>query len=953
LNLIKSHRFIRSFRFKLLALFIGVSGFQHLTPPVNELAVAESQIKDATALMEKEKYEAAIPVLKEAISVFEKVKDGERYLAACRKLDDCFYSSGLYEESIAFFTNALKSAASFHNEPQLKARFFFIIGYTYNDLRKDNKAIGIYTQGLPFAEAARDTGLLTTYYYNLGRLYWETGNHDDGLVLQLKALAFFQQMGRVEHIPTLLYYIGDSYRTMDNPIAFDYFRQSIALNRLDPQAWIQFSKAYEEFGKPDSALIVLNQVLPLLQDHEEKADAFYQFARIYKDVPDLEKANRYIEKALYHGQEGYGESDIQFARINALAGKIYLASKNPDDALTWFHQNLLRQSNGVPEDLDITKNPELGQLSPGSFWVLSSLDGKGEAFYQKYLQTKDSKNLEYALAAFDSALTYGENMRLSYGHESSKTDLYEYLNPAVSGGIEAAMAMAAATGNPIWHEKAFAFAERVKAAVMAEALYDKSIKHLAGIEDSVLEMERLWEDSVVTLEMLAYEEPENPSHRDALTDAYMELTRVKDQMGKTNPRYYALKYAFEKTADIRQIQKNLGDGDLLVEYFKGDSTLYTFALSKTELKAYATPATAVFDTTLGQFRRSISDWDYLLSDGAAAEQDFLASAPKLYEWLLAKPLSEFKATRLIIVPDGALGLLSFNALLTKPHTGSWTDLNLPYLLHEFSISYAWSAGAIRPHREAGAEMRNNFGGFGTRYEQEDTLTAPIAMRRALGPLRFAPEEVKTAGELLGGQYWLNAAATKDNFLAHALDCGILHIATHGILDDDNPMRSYLAFDKTNAAAENRLFASELYTLELHAALVVLSACNTGSGKIAGGEGNMSIARAFAYAGCPTLVSNLWSANDQASAMLMAHFYKVLKTGVPVDEALNQATRQYLKETTAASAIPAYWANLVVIGQCDPLFGPSALWWKIAAGLLLGAGFLYLLYRRNIIPFLAR
>jgi len=227
------------------------------------------------------------------------------------------------------------------------------------------------------------------------------------------------------------------------------------------------------------------------------------------------------------------------------------------------------------------------------------------------------------------------------------------------------------------------------------------------------------------------------------------------------------------------------------------------------------------------------------------------------------------------------------------------------------------------------------------------------MRRALGPLRFAPEEVKTAGELLGGQYWLNAAATKDNFLAHALDCGILHIATHGILDDDNPMRSYLAFDKTNAAAENRLFASELYTLELHAALVVLSACNTGSGKIAGGEGNMSIARAFAYAGCPTLVSNLWSANDQASAMLMAHFYKVLKTGVPVDEALNQATRQYLKETTAASAIPAYWANLVVIGQCDPLFGPSALWWKIAAGLLLGAGFLYLLYRRNIIPFLAR
>jgi len=940
---IKSNFFIKNHALKLLlALFLGVSSFQHLMP-VQDLATAKKRLTTAISLFENGKYDLAIPIFKEVIPAFEEAKDWVNWKKACIHLDGCFYDlDDGRTDGILFFNQTLKRVDGLENEMELKSLLLLILGDNYMLVGDHEFAVSAYEKGLILAEKLNKPDQLKGYYGNLGRIYWENGNHARALEYQLKSLQIARRGKDQNTIATLLSIIGDSYKSQGDSTCFQYFRESIAINPNDPQTWIQFSKAYQDFGKKDSAIIVLNQVLTLLQGDAEKADAYYQFARIYKDVPDLKKANIYIEKALYHGLEGYGESDIQYARINNLAGQIYLASNNPDKALTWFHKNLLLQSEGVSKGLDLTQNPTLDQLSPGSYWVLGSLDGKGEAFHQKYLKTKDKKNLEHAIAAFDLALSYGEQMRLSYGHESSKTDLYEYLNPAVEGGIKATMTMAALEpGNAGWQEKAFEFVERVKAAIMAEAMHNKDIKRLAGIEDSVLEQEHNLQERIAALEIQLQSEPDS-AYQDTLLETRLMLTKFESELEKNYPRYRDLKYGFQKTVDIAKIRQHLAENALLVEYFKGDSTLYTFALSKTAFKAYATPITADFDTTLAQYRRSVSDWGYIQDSGKLAEQDFLSAAPKLYEWLLAKPLSEFQAKSLVIVPDGALGLISFDALLTAPYQSDWTDLGMPYLIKKYPISYDWSAGAMVSQNREAPEVDYHFGGFGTQYDDDPK---PIAMRSDLGPLPNADDEVRDIDSLLNGKSWLNAAATKDRFLNDAPRCGILHIATHGILDEENPMQSHLVFNKTSDGADNRLFASELYTLDLHAQMAVLSACNTGSGKIAAGEGNMSIARAFAYAGCPTLVSNLWSANDLASAKLMTLFYKHLKAGVPVDEALRAAKLSYLETGPGAVSLPYYWASFIVVGEPAALFPPPFNWWWLAGGLLIGTGLLYFLYRR--------
>ncbi|NUO01201.1 MAG: CHAT domain-containing protein [Saprospiraceae bacterium] len=927
----------------LLALFIGVSSFQYLASDLSRMDAAECQVEDAVALMKTGAYEEALPLLKKALAIFEKTKADEQYLNACKKLEVCFYELKTPNgEIIRFFSDALKKIKGFKNEQVIKAFFYsYIASYYYFDNRE--LAIANYEEGLPIAESIKDTNLLSAYYSNLGRLYWDTGNHDRGLVLQLKAAHFFTLQKDSANLATVLYYIGDTYRNKKDFISLDYFRQSLGIDPLNPQAWIQYSKAYQDFGNLDSALIVLAEAKSLIgNDAIAKADFYYQYARLYKDKGNIPKAASTIEYALAFAKEGYDPDDVEFARIQNLAGKIYLASNNPDKALTWFHNNLLRQSKGASEDMDLTQNPALEQLSSGSYWVLGSLDGKGEAFYQKYLKTKDKKHLEYALAAFKLALSYGENMRLSYGHESSKTDLYEYLNPAVEGGIKAAMAMASETGNPTWHETAFAFAERVKAAVMAEALYGKDlIKQL--IPDSLLDQKNDLQERIAALEIQLQSEPDS-AYQDTLLETKLLLTKFENELETNYPRYKTLKYGFQKTVDLVKIREQLAEDALLVEYFKGDATLYTFALSKTTFKAYTTPITDDFEATLLQYRRALSDWHYIRDSGKLAEQDFITTAPKLYQWLLARPLAEFGAKSLVIVPDGALGLISFDALLTAPFQSDWTDPAIPYLIKKYPISYDWSAGAMVSRTRKAPQTEYHFGGFGTQYEDDPQ---PIAMRSDLGPLPNADDEVRDIDALLDGASWLNAEATKDRFLNYAPQCGILHIATHGILDEEDPMQSHLVFNKTGDGGENRLFASELYNMDLHAQMAVLSACNTASGKVAAGEGNMSIARAFAYAGCPTLVSNLWSANDLASAKLMALFYRHLKAGVPVDEALRAAKLSYLETEPGSVSLPYYWASFMVVGEPAALLFPSFNRWLLAGGLLLGVGLLYFLFKRFV------
>ena len=146
------------------------------------------------------------------------------------------------------------------------------------------------------------------------------------------------------------------------------------------------------------------------------------------------------------------------------------------------------------------------------------------------------------------------------------------------------------------------------------------------------------------------------------------------------------------------------------------------------------------------------------------------------------------------------------------------------------------------------------------------------------------------------------------------DYKIIHFATHGLLDEDVVGRSGLVLTLDNDSQEDGFFqVREIYNSRLNADLVVLSACQTGKGKLEKGEGVSGLSRAFLFAGAESVVVSLWNINDKSTALFMSHFYKYLVRGESKAEALRQAK---LKMIQSKYSHPYHWAAFVLVGDFD-------------------------------------
>ena len=142
---------------------------------------------------------------------------------------------------------------------------------------------------------------------------------------------------------------------------------------------------------------------------------------------------------------------------------------------------------------------------------------------------------------------------------------------------------------------------------------------------------------------------------------------------------------------------------------------------------------------------------------------------------------------------------------------------------------------------------------------------------------------------------------------------------HTVINDSLPMFSKLVFaidgDSMN---DGYLNTQEIYNMKFKARLAVLSACNTGSGKFRNGEGVMSLARAFLYAGCPSIVMTLWEVEDKSSSNLISAFYQELYRGSSKSEALRKAKQEHIRNADQLRAHPYFWSAYIVIGNQSPI-----------------------------------
>lgn len=313
-----------------------------------------------------------------------------------------------------------------------------------------------------------------------------------------------------------------------------------------------------------------------------------------------------------------------------------------------------------------------------------------------------------------------------------------------------------------------------------------------------------------------------------------------------------------------------------------------------------------------------------------------------------------RADRLVIVPDGPLHRLPFGALRVGKD-----DDDTRFLVELLPIVVAPSLSLfqhLRQHRPAETTGRLDgdslWVGFGDPVPiaggHEGSLGAGEAVGR-FGPLPGSRREVRAVKRLIGrrGRALLGPAASEQEALAIGPNAAVIHFASHARLDDRFPMSSALLLSPSigRDGGDGYLQAWEIaQELHLDADLVVLSACETGSGQLMGGEGVVGLTRAFLHAGAASVVVSHWGLADRSTAVLMENFYRGLRRGLDKDEALRQAQLEFLADDRRAH--PYYWAAFQLVGSETPIKAlapmPAERAEKIGVGLVTGIGVLGLL-----------
>jgi CHAT domain-containing protein len=353
---------------------------------------------------------------------------------------------------------------------------------------------------------------------------------------------------------------------------------------------------------------------------------------------------------------------------------------------------------------------------------------------------------------------------------------------------------------------------------------------------------------------------------------------------------------------VAAIRRLLGPHESLVEYVFDKEACYALQITQTGLRVHTLPGRAEIGKTAKAFVTAIRN-----------QSDSKASATALYQQVL-KPVTPPASSSLVVIPDGSLHLIPFGALVDEQ--GGYVESRL-------TISAAPSATIYYTLRTAAKRATPSKPFLGVAYSASET-GQPAATKRELAdlragnlkPLQFGREEISEAAKAMGpGSVTLDGGGSSEAALKSQPlgDFKVLHFAAHGVSSESEPDRAALVLSPGRDSEDGLWQAREIQRTRLNADVVVLSACETGSGRLQGQEGVMNLARSFLTAGAKSVVASLWSVDDRSTATLMEYFYTHLAQGATVSAALRQAQLDFIKNY-GEKAKPYLWAGFEVIGD---------------------------------------
>ena len=521
------------------------------------------------------------------------------------------------------------------------------------------------------------------------------------------------------------------------------------------------------------------------------------------------------------------------------------------------------------------------------------------------------------------------------------------------------------------NNQAFLMAEKAKYRLLFENAQLAKADKFAGISDEIKEKERSLNLQITTVEKRLFAEQHLVANPDAdkirtYQDELFGLKRNKEQflaeLKENALNYYQLRYD-NHLMSVEDVQGHLKPDEALIEYFLGGDrmvdelrslSIYVFVVKKDTFFTEEIILDFPLEERIQQMRESIYTYyiDVAKPDSLFAQENecFRLVSTELYQQLFA-PFAEHLPEKLLIIPDGPLNLIPFDALIAEAATDPNDLQGHQYLLQKHIISYGYSATSHWQKPSGKSKRSGGFiGAFAPSFEAKKDTLFPIAsidmLKNSLTTLKHNEEEVRRILSIAPGDAYLGQDASKEAFINKANDYRILHLATHGKANGKMGDFSYIAFTSVGSSLleDERLYVRELYNLDLNADLVVLSACETGLGVLQRGDAVISISRGFDYAGAKSTLTTLWSIYDHPSTVdFMESFYKKLQSGLPKDEALRAVKLETLANSSTSA--PYFWAAFIPFGDMSAIDLPSTNLlernWMYLLALLLVLGWFFL------------
>ncbi len=905
-------------------------------------------------------FEKSLYYFHKSLEISLKLPDAEISTADCYNgIASVYRFQGNYEEALSYFNQALKiykhtagNIGVFRTMTTLGN-----LGGMYSNIGDFHNAVAIHKEVLEAAikNLGKEHPDLANCYNNLGLDYSGTGDYNQALRYFELALFYFQKNlppGH-PHIATAYANLGNAYSNMaEFDLAIANIKKglkireeaspnarSTEINGYNNLAYIytglkQFDQAIEYYN-----LALENQKQAFGEIHPTTITLYNNLGNAYQGQNERDKATQAHLKALdIAAMTMDSNHPIRGISLSAL-GENYCRMGRFQEAESAFMESLraFNYSNSISLDqVNDLKN------------LLYSLNRLGYCYLTWYSLEKQTSQLYKARSWFVQAIA-AIDYQLQRLSPASKSTLSAQAGEILSGAINVNYLLHQATGSAEYLEEAFHCSERAKAFLLYEAMQEATALQIAGIPDELLQKEYKLRVEIAHWDKQRQEYlSKGLSQTDSLvleTSFRLEYLQQDYEDLKKNfeadfPKYFEAKYN-HSTVSVQTVQQKLLESDqTLLEYTIGDSSIFVFIVQKDKFGLVEIPRDFSLDTLIREMTRDgiygfhVADEDQLSEQVAAT--NYTQAAVRLYEKLVAPIKARFNLTeRLMIIPDGILGYIPFEALLTHTPSRTGTFASYPYLLKDHRISYNYSAtllgemkqNALRPNASENLLAMAPFYFDDPKkivHSPDISTLLPTEQRDNLVPLKYSGQEITDISALWSRQArpLFGKEASLKQFLQLSGNYRILHLSTHGEADERVGDYAYLAFSLPDSLGLiDKLYARDLYTLSLKADLVTLSACETGTGKLRRGEGIISLARAFAYAGAESILTTLWKVNDAQTRELMVAFYRQLKVGSSKDLALWAAKSAYLKKRKGkddSGAHPFYWAGFIAIGDMSAL-----------------------------------